>query len=208
MIPTALVMAAAMTGSVLAFQSGFDMAVAKKWEDAKVIRYHVVGVHEARTNVVFGDYEGKADVTDRITVEFVWDKKTSKIVGDVKVTDGKSEVKNIKSDGTNCPPPTLKGEYEHFQYVSQSIASDGQIQLNGVRSYPAASVSQYPASCSMRPVLAGKENKMLHLGPADPAGMAMPMPPGSPISVAADKKSFSMKGAEQWVWIFTPSVVR
>ena len=197
-----------MTGSVLAFQSGFDMAVAKKWEDAKVIRYHVVGVHQARTAVVFGDYEGKADVTDRITVEFVWDKKTSKILGDVKVTDGKSETKNIKSDGTNCPPPTLKGEYEHFQYVRQSIGPGGQIQLSGVRSYPAANVSQYPASCSMKPIAAGKEDKMLTLGPADPAGMAMTMPAGSPMSVSADKKSFSIKGAEQWVWTFTPSVVR
>ena len=201
-------MAAVMTGSVLAFQSGFDMAVAKKWEDATVIRYHVVGVHAARTNVVFGDYEGKADVTDRITVEFVWDKKAGKIVGDVKVTDGKSELKNIKSDGTNCPPPTLKGDYEHFQYAKQSIGPGGQIQLTGVRSYPAASVSQYPASCSMKPIPAGKEDKMLTVAPADPAAMAMPMPAGSPISVAADKKSFSIKGAEQWVWTFTPSVVR
>jgi len=67
-----------------------------------------------------GDYEAKADVTDRITVEFSWDTKTRKIIGPVTVKDGKSELSNIKSDGTNCPPPQLKGDYEHFQSVSNS----------------------------------------------------------------------------------------
>ena len=62
-------------GGLLLGQVGYDMAVIQKWEAAKVIRYQVVGVHQARTMVVFGDYEGKADVTDTIAVEFVWDKK-------------------------------------------------------------------------------------------------------------------------------------
>jgi len=200
------VIAATMAGGFLALQTGFDMALLKKWEDAKVIRYHVVGVHAARTKVVFGDYEGKADVTDRITVDFVWNKKTRKFIGEVKVTDSKSELKNIRSDGTNCPPPTLRGDYEEFQYVKQSIESDGQIHLIGLRVYPPANVSQYPASCKLMPIPGGKEDAMLVLGPGDPAVLAMTMPAGSPISVSADRKTFSMKGAENWVFTFTPSV--
>ena len=57
--------------SLLGLQmDGMDMAVAQKWSNAKIIKYHDVGLHKSRELVVFGDYEGKADVTDSITVEF------------------------------------------------------------------------------------------------------------------------------------------
>ena len=198
--------AAALASGILPLQSGVDMALLKKWEDAKVIRYHVVGVHSARTMVVFGDYEGKADVTDRITLDFVWNKKTRKYVGDVKVTDSKSELKNIRSDGTNCPPPTLNGDYEHFQYVKQSIDSGGQILLTGVRIYPPARVSQYPASCKQMAIPGGKEDAMLSLGPGEPAILAMSVPKSSPISISADRKTFTMPGGTDWLFTFTPSI--
>ena len=35
------------------------------------------------TSVVLGDYEGKADVKDTVTLDFVRDKSTNKIVGPV-----------------------------------------------------------------------------------------------------------------------------
>jgi len=87
---------------------------------------------------VLGDYEGKADVKDTVTLDFVRDKSTNKIVGPVTVTDGKTEVTNLKSDGTNCPPPTLNGEYEHFKYVKHTVGSDGLITMSGVGTYPVA----------------------------------------------------------------------
>src|SRR5450759_3679188 len=139
--------------TLLALQlGGMDMAVAEKWGSAKIVKYHVEGVHNARTAVVFGDYEGKADVLDRITVEFTWDANKREIVGPATVTDGKSELKNIKSDDTNRPPPQLSGEYEHFQSVSTSIVGGDRIQITGTRTYPPAKVSNYPASCSMRAI--------------------------------------------------------
>lgn len=91
---------------------------------------------------------------DRVTVEFTWDVKKAKAVGPVTVTDGKS-VRNIRSDGTNCGPSTLEGAYEHFQSVSHSMTSAEQIQIEGVRTYPAASVSNYPGGCSMRSIPGG-----------------------------------------------------
>lgn len=187
---------------------GMDMAVAEKWEAAKVVKYRVEGVHNAREAVVYGDYEGKADVFDRITVEFTWDCQERKIVGTVKVTDRKTELKNIKSDGTNCPPPQLQGEYEHFQSVSHKLISADQIQITGARTYPVAKVSNYPGSCSMRAIPGGKEEALLFLGGADPGGLAIPIMPDGPIVVAADRKSFSMKGAENWVWTFTPTLLK
>ena len=44
--------------------------------------------------------------------------------------------------------------------------------------------------------------------PGDPGVLAMPMPKGSPISVSADKKSFTMPGAKDWTFTITPTVVR
>jgi len=199
----------ALLFSVLALQTGgMDMAVAQKWASAKIVKYRAEGVHKGREAVVYGDYEGKADVIDRITVEFTWDAKKGKIIGPVTVTDGKSELSNIKSDGTNCPPPQLKGEYEHFQSVSHSIISGDQIQIKGIRTYPPASVSNYPGSCSMRAIPGGKEEALLGVAGVDPQGLAMPIIPGGPFSVSADRKSFSVPGAGNWVFTYTPTLVQ
>lgn len=187
---------------------GMDMAVAERWAKAKVVRYRVEGLHKARTNVVFGDYEGKADVIDRLTVEFTWDVKKGKVLGQVTVVDGKTEVSNLKSDGTNCGPPQLKGEYEHFQSVSNSMVSGDLIQINGTRSYPAASVSNYPASCSMRAIPGRKLDVVVHLGGAGPEALGMPINPAAPFSASADRKSFSARGAENWVWSYTPTLLQ
>ena len=185
-----------------------DMAVAQKWAGAKVVKYRVDGVHKARAMVVKGDYEGKADVTDRVTLEFTWDLGTIKVVGPITVTDAKTEVANLKSDGTNCGPPQLKGDYEHFQLVSSGMVGE-LIELKGTRNYPPASVSNYPASCSMQSVPGGKQPVVLHV----PAGMqpdvlAMPIMAGSPVAIAADRKSYTVKGAENWAWTYTPTRVQ
>lgn len=193
---------------VLTVQAGMDMAVAQKWASAQVVQYRVEGVHHARAAVVFGDYEGKADVTDRVTVVFSWDVRKGKIIGPVSVTDAKSELSNIKSDGTNCPPPQLKGEYEHFQSVSNSMTSGDQIQIKGTRTYPPASVSNYPASCSMRAIPGRKEEVLLWVAGLAPEALGMPIMPNGPFLVAADRKSFSAKGAGNWVWTYTPTLVR
>lgn len=198
---------AAVLAGLLPFHAvAQDMAVAQKWAAAKIVKYRVEGVHKGRVPVVLGDYEGKADVTDRVIVEFTWDMKKGKVVGTVAVTDGKTEIENLKSDGTNCPPPQLKAPYEHFQAVSNSMMAD-LIQIKGTRNYPAASVSNYPASCSMRAIPGGKEEVVLHLVAAGPEPLAMPNMPGSPITVASDRKSFTMKGAENWMWTYTPTLV-
>ena len=203
---------AALAG-MLALQSaaqmpGMDMAVAQKWGAAKIVKYRAEGVHNARAPVVLGDYEGKAEVIDRVTVEFTWDVKKRKVIGPVTVTDAKTELKNLKSDGTNCPPPQLNGEYEHFTTVSNSMTSADQIQITGTRTYPPAKVSNYPASCSMRSVPGGKAQAHLWVGAASPEVLGMPNMPGSPVTISADRKSFSMKGAENWVWTLTPTLVQ
>ncbi len=200
----------ALVATLLALPSAAqDMALAQKWQSAKLVKYHVEGVHKARVSVVYGDYEGKGDVLDRVVVDFTWDAKKRTVLEPVTVTDSKTQVSNIKSDKTNCPPPQLKGDYEHFQVVSHSMSSRDQIQIVGTRTYPAASVSNYPASCSMRSIAGGKEKTYLHVSGMAPEVLAMPMmPPGGPLTISADRKSFTVKGAENWVWTFTPTIVQ
>jgi hypothetical protein len=55
--------------SASALHAQYDMAVAQKWQAAKLVKYRAEGVHKARAAVVFGDHEGKADVLDRLTVD-------------------------------------------------------------------------------------------------------------------------------------------
>lgn len=183
----------------------FDMVAIEKWSTAKLVRYRVEGVHNARVPVVHGDYEGKADVIDRIVVEFTWDNRAGKIVGAVTVTDGKTELRNMRSDDTSCPPPKLDGEYEHFQSISTSMISPDRVQIKGTRTYPAAMVSNWPGSCSMRAIPGAKLEVLQWVVGMDPQILGMPNSPGSPVKVSADRKGFSTPGAENWTWTYTPT---
>jgi hypothetical protein len=196
----------ASLSTLIALQAGMDMAVLQKWSTAKLVKYRVEGVHNTRVSVVHGDYEGKADVLDRIVLEFTWDVGRQKVIGPVAITDGKSELKNIKSDDTNCPPPQLNGAYEHFQSASSSMSADDQIQITGMRTYPAAMVSNYPGGCSMRAIPGGKEQKILWVAGVGPEVLGMPITKDGPMTVSADRKSFSLRGAEDWVWTYTPTL--
>jgi hypothetical protein len=187
---------------------GMDMAVLEKWTNAKVIKYHAVGVHKGRESVVFGDYEGKADVHDTVTVEFTWDNRKGQIVGPVKIVDGNSTLTNIRSDDTNCGPPQLKGAYEEFQTISHSLISPEQIQITGSRLYPAAMVSNYPGGCSMRAIAGGKVEALLWVNGMSPEALGLPIMKGGPIAVSADRKSFSVQAAGNWLWTYTPTLVQ
>jgi len=189
-------------------QGGMDMVILEKWTNAKIIKYHAVGLHKGRESVVSGDYEAKADVVDHVTVEFTWDNRSHKITGPVTVLDAASEVSNIKSDGTNCGPPQLKGAYEQFQSVSNSMLADDTIQITGTRTFPAAMVSNYPSGCSMRAIAGGKEQALLWVTGVSPEALGLPITAGAPIAVSADRKSFSIKAAGNWVWTYTPTLVQ
>ena len=124
------------------------------------------------------------------------------------VVDAKSVLTNLKSDGTNCGPPTLKGEYEQFQYVSQSAISGDQVQLTGTRTFPAAMVSNYPGGCSMRAIAGGKEEALLWVTGVSPQALGMPIMKDGPMMISADRKSFSVKAAGNWVWTYIPTLVQ
>ncbi len=187
---------------------GMDMGVMQKWSNAKVIRFSVVGTHNARTLVVSGDHEGKGDVSDKITIEYTFDNKTSKMIGEPKITDSPSTVANLKSDGTNCPPPQLKGPYEHFQ-SAKHVMSGNTLMITGTRTFPAASVSQYPASCSMKSIPGETVQSNVMITVTDARMLGMPIRTASKsIIIAPDRASFTMVGSNGWSWTYTPTLVQ
>ena len=61
----------------------------------------------------------------------------------------------------------------------------------------------------MRAVPGGKQEATLHVGSnIEPQTLGMPNMPGSPVTIAADRKSFTMKGAGNWTWTYTPTLVQ
>jgi hypothetical protein len=60
----------------------------------------------------------------------------------------------------------------------------------------------------MRSIPGGKEEAYLWVAGVGPEALDMPARPGSPISVAADRKSFSVQAAGNWVWTYTPTLLQ
>jgi len=59
----------------------------------------------------------------------------------------------------------------------------------------------------MSPVAGGKEPEALHVGVGvHPKELANPHMPGA-VTIAPDRKSFSMVGTKGWVWTYTPTLV-
>jgi hypothetical protein len=108
-----------------------------------------------------------------------------------------------------CPPPTIEGSYEHFE-VTAVVPNPAGLELKGARSYPIANLpSDWPATCAPKRVAAAQE-AVTEIVPV-PSPMLLVMPAGaSPnpnLTVAADRKSFTMKG-QAWSWTYTPTLVR
>ncbi len=69
---------------------------ARRWTDAKVIHYHIVGVYQGKPNITSdpGKGSGFADVADRVAIDLDWKLSESKLVGTPRIQNSKSMVKN------------------------------------------------------------------------------------------------------------------
>jgi hypothetical protein len=179
-----------------------DMEIMMKWASADVIKYHIVGVYSAKTDVVAGLDIGYADVTDRVVIDLTWKLSEAKLVGTPTVVNEKSVLKNLANYEPTCTPPTLKGEYEHFTALSIKDGLGGSLEMQVQQIYPAASVSQF---CTGAPkAVAGKtETRPEEFGVVSP--MIFAMPAGKDFTISADKKSIIVQKAG-WTWTFTPTV--
>lgn len=184
-----------------------DMAAITRWSSAKVVRYHIVGVYQAQTDVTFQDRSSKADVTDRVVLDLDWDVQSAKLVGPARVQNTKSEVKNLRNAERECPPPAPGADYEHLE-VTEAIGGNGTVELKGTRSFPQTAITDCSGMRTQRTIEARQQPVTEHLAVPEPMILAMPSGAGGGMfTISADKKSFAMKVGD-WTWTYTPSVVK
>ena len=174
-----------------------------KWGSADVVKYHIVGVYSAKTDVVAGSDIGYADVTDRVVIDLTWKLSEAKLVGTPAVVNEKSAVTNLANYEPKCAPPALKGEYEHFTALSIKDGLAGSLEMQVQRIYPAASVIQF---CTGAPkaVAAKTETRPEEFTVVSPMIFAMPATGNTDVTISADKKSIIVKKGG-WTWTYTPT---
>lgn len=181
-----------------------DMEVMMRWSRVKVIRYHIVGVYQAQTNVI-GDsnWIGYADVTDRVTIDLKWNLPDSKLVGTPTFLNEKSTVSNLRNFDSKCLPPVLKGEYEHYELLSIKEGMAGALENQVRTTYPAAEVVQF--CTGKRKAVKGRiDNRPEEFGVISPVMFGMPLPDSDNLRVSKDKKSLVVKN-KGWTWTLTPT---
>jgi hypothetical protein len=184
-----------------------DAAV--QWTEGKggIVDYHIVGVYQARTNVV-GDpnWIGYADVTDRVVIDLKWKLSESQLVGTPTFQNSKSDVRNLRNWEPSCAPPVLKGEYEHFELQAVKQGLGGALQLQAQTSYPVVDVAQ---SCTgtRKTIPASRKSRTEEMVVPSPVMFGMKLPDSDNLRISADRKSLIHKGGG-WTWTFTPSVKR
>jgi hypothetical protein len=181
-----------------------DMDAMMKWGSADVIKYHIVGVYSAKTDVVAGSDIGYADVTDRVVIDLTWKQSEAKLVGTPTVVNEKSAVKNLANYEPKCAPPTLKGEYEHFTALSIKDGLAGSLEVQVQQIYPAANVIQF-CTGAPKPVAGKTETRPEEFTVVSPMIFAMPATGSKDVTISADKKSIVVKKGG-WTWTYTPSV--
>lgn len=181
-----------------------DMDAMMKWASADVIKYHIVGVYSAKTDVIAGSSDvGYADVTDRVVIDLTWKLSEMKLVGTPTIVNEKSTVTNLGNYDPHCAPPTLKGDYEHFTALSIKDGIAGSLEMEVQQIYPNASVIQF---CTGAPkaVAAKTETRPESLPVVSPMIFAMPAG-NNDVTISADRKSIIFKDGG-WTWTYTPTV--
>lgn len=186
-----------------------DMAAMQKWAKAEIVHYEVVGeLTQKHVQIPPTDADLYADVVERVTLSFDWNKKKGVIVGTPTIRNEAARVSNLMGMEKKCPTGKLNGPYEHFDVVEIRQAKPGEaLELVGKRIHPDTMVAD---SCSSKlrlfkgATVAAKE----YIGPPDPQALAMAgmIPRDGPITVTPDGKSIVTKALNNnWVWTYTPT---
>jgi hypothetical protein len=182
-----------------------DMEAMMRWSSADIVRYHIVGVYQAQTNVIGGaNAIGYADVSDRVVIDLKWKLSEVKLVGTPTFLNEKSVVSNLRDYEPKCLPPKLKGEYEHFELLGIKDGLGGALEMQVRTSYPDAEVVQF-CTGKFKSVPARVKTGPQELVVPSPVMLAMPLPDSDDLRVSRDKKSLVHKKGG-WTWTFTPSI--
>jgi len=181
-----------------------DMEAMMRWSSADVVRYHIVGVYQAQTNVISGSNAiGYADVTDRVVIDLKWKLSESKLAGTPTFLNEKSAVKNLRDYEPKCRPPVLKGEYEHWELLGIKDGLGGALELQVQTTYPAAEVAQF-CTGKNKSVPGSVKKQPEELVVPSPVMFGMPLPDSDNLRISKDKKSLIHKEGG-WTWTFTPT---
>ena len=193
-----------LSSSVPARPHAQDTQAMMKWASVDVIKYRIVGVYSARTDVVAGSDVGYADVTDRVVIDLRWKQSEAKLSGTPTVANEPSAVKNLANPEPKCSPPTVDGAYEHFTVTSIKEGLGGGLEMQVQQTYPDAKVIQ---SCTGTPKrVPGKtETRPEELMIVSPMLFAMPETGSKDVTISPDKKSIIIKKGG-WTWTYTPTV--
>lgn len=186
-----------------------DMAAMQKWAKAEIVHYEVVGeLTQKHVQIPPTDADLYADVVERVTLSFDWNKKKGVIVGTPTIRNEAARVSNLMGMEKKCPTGKLNGPYEHFDVVEIRQAKPREaLELVGKRIHPDTMVAD---SCSSKlrlfkgATVAAKE----YIYPPDPQALAMAsmLPKDGNITVTPDGKSIVTKALNNnWVWTYTPT---
>jgi hypothetical protein len=181
-----------------------DTEAMMRWSGVEIVRYHIVGVYQARTNVV-GDpnWVGYADGTDRVVSDLKWKLEDSRLAGEPVIRNEKSALTNLSNPEPKCRPPVLSGEYEHWDLLQVKDGPSGVLALQVQTTYPAAEVAQF-CTGKNKSVPGGVRKHHEELVMLSPVMLSMPLPESDNLRVSKDKKSLIHKQAG-WTWTFTPT---
>jgi hypothetical protein len=182
-----------------------DMEAMMRWSSAEIVRYHIVGVYQAQTNVIGNSNDiGYADVGDRVTIDLKWKLSESRLVGTPTIRNEKSTVSNLRNYEPKCRPPVLKGEYEHWDLLGVKDGMGGALELTVQTTYPAADVAQF-CTGKDKPVPGSVKKHSEELSVLSPVMFGMPLPDSDNLRISKDRKSLIHKSGG-WTWTFTPTL--
>jgi hypothetical protein len=207
---TAATLVCAMTMIVApAFSQNFDAAAEAKWSKVEIVHFEVVGeIADKHVQIPPVDADLYADVKDRVTLSFDWNRKKNIFIGLPKFQNHPGIATNLSGMERSCTAGKINGPYEHFDIVEIKQTAPGDaVELIGKRIHPETLVSE---SCGpkLRPYKGGVTAQSVYISPPDPQMLAMAgmLPANSPIKATPDGKSIVMKALNNnWVWTYTPT---
>jgi len=182
-----------------------DMDAMMKWGSADLIRYHIVGVYQGKPTIASGG-AGRADVSDRVVIDFTWKLSEMRLVGQPTFQNTKSTVTNPVDYEPKCLPPVLKGEYEHFDLLGIKDGLSGSLEFQVQTTYPVVEVAQF-CTASRKAVPAKKDTRAEEFVVISPVTFGMPLPDSDDLRISKDKKSLIAK-KDGWTWTYTPEIVK
>ena len=209
MLRAAAVLAIASVISLSPFRANaqIDMASVQKWSNAKTVHYHLEGTYRGWTGMSPKWTTGQAEASDSATIDFDWDVRAQKVIGDVKFSNGSSSVGATRSTLKDCPAPVVKGAYEHLTIVR--IEQDGQprLTLKGSRTYPDVEVPlECPASLKLMSTPGSTLDVTDYVAVPEPMMLAVGVTGNPNLTVDKDHKTFVLTG-EGWSWTYTPTPI-